>query len=1656
MYCGAAVIESTPTTSNPFFDNYLTPNGVLDNIFDRFGNHFLLNDITLGTKEIEGRKGIYKVTNALLCTSGIFELYFESGSGMEINGNTDHDARRAVVCRVFQDVSNFINTPLKNTGNLNKVRIHIRNIITIGALSAQILGVASGYYNAPSSPTFVNGGIIDNEVYKTIHAGVDSYTNATASPIATTTGSSNFYHGYLALNFNGPNWNINFNSASTGNQIDLYTVVLHEITHAMGFASLIAANGTSRSGFGNYYSRYDTFLRNSIDTRLIAQTNTNCSIMYDYLYNTETSFLHPGCNQTAGINTGDYVDQSVACENTIVFKGAANTIPVYTPSCYENGSSLSHFEDACSIVVPFSTAPPGEGDNQYYVMSNAVPPSKDKRHPTEEERQALCDLGYSVQHTFDDPSFTNGFDYTPTVTCTGNGVAGINDGLNGVNFTFIANVGANLTIPITGTNGILTNDYAYDTAMNNIPANLRVDCVQDVYKNTTTTSPTGTNTQIVMNANNTITFNSLEPGIHLLRYVPFDTSTQLSGNITYVYVVVRETINECATPNICDLIVNGGFETKVTTTNNPCNWQRAFSLTTPDYFTRNTFDSYDGIPCNFAGIQETTLPTMNNNHYYGIILQSVIGSVNPYHETIRSKLKEPLVSTKSYQLKFDISLAEYLQTKSSKIIQIYFSNNPNLQTGYGELTFTTTTPFNQNMLFETNDFINDIDNWVQITINIPMGVSNNEQYIYIGGLRNVQTQNVNLNITDFCQTPWFGAYPTSSYYYIDNVSLVETHNAQLHLPPTLCTTATIPDLSTRLQNAPTTGVFTCTPNAIQTTGTGANTTYSFVPTSAGTYTITYTYAPNPGCPNIAITDTITVTAACTIPFISQVYVNGNDKYIEIKNKTNTPIPANTYNLALYTTALSLGGAPNATIAVPAIAGNGGTVVFRTSNTTAPAYATTTATVLPTTFNVFDGDNDVLMLTTATGTDLTSTTNNTAYLERVDLAGNTTQWCVGKSLVRSSCATNFPNPAFNIDDWVEFSVLEVSDPLSKTNAVLGRHNFEQLRWFGATPFWNEIINTNSLPDRSREIAMQVNYNTNINGSFEACSLIVESLINVTVAPANYVKVQINVLVNPGGKLDIQNNGSLVMVKDSYTKIGDTVPTSGNDLVVLRSTSPTSNDYGTVDITKTTNGVNFYADDVFWSSPLTNNVVNHIHNNKINVLFPFLATNYDRIYTAHNDLFYPGADGYDDNSNYWERLNFTQRESFMTPGQGYYSYGMWEDYSLLFRGQPNNGILNVPVYKNDSSFSGNGNLVGNPYPSPIDLNKLFEVNQSLILPYAAIWGRANDGTTLNNNGIYEYSEDNFLIYSTTMSLSNWPGNLAFNNNGILSSCQSFYIDVRKFDSNLLPLYPLNNSGESSNQLEHLIFNNYMRSTSPMNTFSRGTNTVNDTKTKLWLNLSDESGTKTAPIGIAYLEKGKDHFDPDEDVKNFVGHHLGFYSKSDKHDLIINALSTFDYKKTVSLGIVNQLENSPKLKITVDKATGELQNHEIYLYDRITSKIVNITREPYTFEPNDKIMDDRFTLLFQNKIETEISDLDQNKVIVFAKDGIVTVNSLTDKRISAVYVADLYTPSIGGVEIGKYENINHKMYQFRADSKYKILNIKVVLEDGTVVNKKVMITP
>ena len=796
----SVIYDAIPVTTVQDTISSLTPGKVFDVIHDNYGNRYSLKDIM-----VEEPNNSTARISSHTCDAGYFNVVFEPNCGMDIVGNDVHDARRAVICQLLNDISNFIISPC-STNNV-KVNIWVRDIskIVTDPHINNVGGLASPFYVAPSGAS-ASGGIIDNEIWKTIISGINSYTNVANPLISSSTNPgapANYYHGMMAFNFYNPdvNWNTNLTSAQPANfanLIDLYTVALHEFTHALGFASLIDVDGTSilNTGF-DYYSRYDLFLQDAKGNSLINNT-TGCSI-YNNSFNTNvlTSSLAPKCTLPGNLNEGAQINDTYSCTNAIKYNNGSINVPVYNPACFERGGSLSHFEDECI------------GTNQediYYVMSNSVLKGIMKRRYQPEERKVLCDLGYSTNSSFgNDATVINSYrDFN--MSCTRNQVVGVNDGITNGIYTFTG--ATNKDIPITD---LLRNDHSAD----------RFECLQVVSRNGTLSATSGDKATVV-------NFQSATPGLVILKYIPWNNASNIRGNITYIFVFVL--YGNCTPEGCNNLINNSGFENSTgcgsydyyyPTAGLAIDCWTPFGCT-PDLFSRQCVSENLKIP---TGVGEAY--SVNNNYFVGI----------SSNEAIQNTLLLPITKDNTYHIGFWAKISNKPWGSS-----LNFTADINIGGEVG-----TVPPICSSPMVPLSNIL------ATLKINYPSTL----EWHYYETTLTPYTGNIPITYLVIANA----VNNNFVYIFIDDIRLTLIENAgQFHITPsTLCINQTIPDLS--VYATPPGGTFS---------GTGVQLNsgiYSFSATTAGTgtHTIMYSYTDNLGCPvNIGTDVTVSNSTFNTI------------------------------------------------------------------------------------------------------------------------------------------------------------------------------------------------------------------------------------------------------------------------------------------------------------------------------------------------------------------------------------------------------------------------------------------------------------------------------------------------------------------------------------------------------------------------------------------------------------------------------------------------------------------------------------------------------------------------------------------------------------------------------------------------------------------------
>lgn len=141
---------------------------------------------------------------------------------------------------------------------------------------------------------------------------------------------------------------------------------MHEMLHAMGYASIISSTGqggfSNASGTPDLWATFDQFLANSGGTRLV---------------NSSAEFVG-GTILSDGNSSDVYFNGA----NAVAANGG-NLIRIYSPATFEDGSSLSHLDT--SIY----------GSNNF-IMTHAVAPGPSLRTLSAIEIGMLQDIGYSM------------------------------------------------------------------------------------------------------------------------------------------------------------------------------------------------------------------------------------------------------------------------------------------------------------------------------------------------------------------------------------------------------------------------------------------------------------------------------------------------------------------------------------------------------------------------------------------------------------------------------------------------------------------------------------------------------------------------------------------------------------------------------------------------------------------------------------------------------------------------------------------------------------------------------------------------------------------------------------------------------------------------------------------------------------------------------------------------------------------------------------------------------------------------------------------------------------------------------------------------------------------------------------------------------------
>jgi hypothetical protein len=326
LSCGEIVVKNPPNKGE---------------FFDRFGNLYSAADL----------KAFNYPNDVILedCESGLFTLQF----GLMGNVPAWTMEEMTTVCSTF----NYVSGLLSSGSNNNSIFIRITK--DDACLSD---GAGSPVWQ------FNECGINNSIIFDQIVSGNSNYP-------------SGFISGVICIRPNPSvgTWHTLDQDCSPIDpcvgvfEADLYTVMLHEALHIVGFASLIGLDGSSTNGA--VYSRWDNLLYSTNENDYLIKPEFSSSCCDYHLFNEEDFSNMP-------------MDLSGDCSmNVFIFDGTniiaeVNNDLVVPANNGDMGNKLSHLDNSCT---------PGAN----FVMNPSILAGTSNRTVSAEEQQVICLLGYS-------------------------------------------------------------------------------------------------------------------------------------------------------------------------------------------------------------------------------------------------------------------------------------------------------------------------------------------------------------------------------------------------------------------------------------------------------------------------------------------------------------------------------------------------------------------------------------------------------------------------------------------------------------------------------------------------------------------------------------------------------------------------------------------------------------------------------------------------------------------------------------------------------------------------------------------------------------------------------------------------------------------------------------------------------------------------------------------------------------------------------------------------------------------------------------------------------------------------------------------------------------------------------------------------------------
>ncbi|MEF3078450.1 LamG-like jellyroll fold domain-containing protein [Winogradskyella poriferorum] len=420
----------------------------------------------------------------------------------------------------------------------------------------------------------------------------------------------------------------------------------------------------------------------------------------------------------------------------------------------------------------------------------------------------------------------------------------------------------------------------------------------------------------------------------------------------------------------------------------------------------------------------------------------------------------------------------------------------------------------------------------------------------------------------------------------------------------------------------------------------------------------------------------------------------------------------------------------------------------------------------------------------------------------------------------------------------------------------------------------------------------------------------------------------------------------------------------------------------------------------------------------------------LYTYINGVTYYDWQSFNENDTIGVGIGYTQKGTGVADSEQQY----------IFEGKPNNGTIVIPVVDSGGdgsvpAVSKTDYLLGNPYPSALDIHRFINDNEGVIDGTLQLWQQWSGSSHILNDYNGGYAQVNKLGAVRAYQFVGVEGDSNGNQDGTktpsryLPVSQGFIVEIVA-DGNVVfnnnqRVFVKESDADGSYNSGSVFFRGNPNSSEAIAKTTVNSNEALMQKMRLEFNSVDGPQTRRELL-LGFSSDTSDDYDYGYDAKNAGFNDSDLATVLDGELMAIQAFAEVTVDKVVPLVLRSSGDHNYTIKLT------ELENfdedQEIYLRDNLTNEYYDLRNDqPYEFYTQNGEYNNRLEIVFQNPSNT-LSQIDEElqSLKLYYSSGrerlvVLNPNSEQLKGINVIDVSGKIVHSFSDITSQSYNEFN-----------------------------------